>query len=174
MTHTLAEGTLEWPRDSVSCRELAPESKAMCPATINIGRRRAFRWSRDAREMVRMELSRNAAGEPICLNNLVSSLVRESGHPRDACLRFARQMGITQKRKYRAWSEEEHQKLLALLNSNSVAGIAGKLNRSRWAVYAHLRRLRAIGTPGDLCSTGYGAELDPSRIAASACGACAS
>ena len=35
----------------------------MCPATINIGRRRAFRWSRDAREMVRMELSRDAAGE---------------------------------------------------------------------------------------------------------------
>jgi hypothetical protein len=167
MTHTLAEGTLEWPRDSVSCRELAPESKAMCPATINIGRRRAFRWSRDAREMVRMELSRDAAGEAICLSNLVSSLVRESGHPRDACLRFARQMGITQKRKYRVWSEEEQQQLLALLNSNSVAGIAGKLNRSQWAVYAHLRRLRAIGIPSGIYAAGYGADPDRSRIAAS-------
>jgi hypothetical protein len=141
------------------------ESKAMCPATINPGRRRAFRWSRNAREMVRLELSRNVAGEPICLSNLVSSLVRESGHPRDACLRFARQMGITQKRKYRVWSEEEQQRLLVLLNSNySVAGIAGKLNRSHWAIYAHLRRRRAVGTPGDLCSAGYGAELDYPRL----------
>ena len=138
----------------------------MCPATINIGRRRAFRWSRDAREMVRMELSRDAAGEPICLSDLISSLVRESGHPRDACLRFARQMGITQKRKYRVWSEEEQQELVALLNSDSVAGIAGKLNRSHWAVYAQLRRLGAIGTPADLCSAENAAELDRSRIAA--------
>jgi hypothetical protein len=141
----------------------------MCPAPISTGRRRAFRWSREAREMVRMELSRDAAGEPVSLNKLISSLVRESGHPRDACLRFARQMGISRKRKYRAWSEEEQQQLLALLNSNSVAFIAGKLNRSRWAVYAHLRRLRAIGTPSDLFSAGYGAELDRSRIAACAC-----
>jgi hypothetical protein len=141
----------------------------MCPTTIKIGRRRAFRWSRAAREMVRRELSRDAAGEAICLSNLVSSLVRESGHPRDACLRFARQMGIRQKRKYRVWSEEEQQQLLALLNSNTVAAIAGKLNRSRWAVYAHLRRLRAIGTPTDLFSAGYGAELDQSWIVACAC-----
>jgi hypothetical protein len=146
----------------------------MCPAIINTGRRRAFRWSREAREMVRMELSRDAAGEPVSLSDLISSLVRESGHPRDACLRFARQMGITQKRKYRVWSEEEHQQLLALLNSNSVAGIAGKLNRSHWAIYAQLRRLSAIGTPGGLYAAGYGAELDRSRIAASACGGCAS
>jgi hypothetical protein len=146
----------------------------MCPTTIKIGRRRAFRWSRAAREMVRLELSRDAAGETICLSNLVSSLVRESGHPRDACLRFARQMGIAQKRKYRVWPEEEQQQLLALLSSNSVAGIAGKLNRSRWAVYAQLRRLGAIGTPANLCSAGYGADLDRSRIAASACGGCAS
>ena len=174
MTHTLAEGTLESRSDSSLSCDLAPESKAMCPATINIGRRRAFRWSRDAREMVRMELSRDTAGEPVCLSNLISSLVRESGHPRDACLRFARQMGITQKRKYRVWSEEEQQQLLALLNSNSVAGIAGKLNRSRWAVYAQLRRLGAISTPADLCSAEYGGELDRSRIAACACGGRAS
>jgi hypothetical protein len=117
--------------------------------------------------MVRRELSRDAAGEAICLSNLVSSLVRESGHPRDACLRFARQMGITQKRKYRVWSEEEQQQLLALLNCNSVAGIAGKLNRSQWAVYAHLRRLRAIGIPSGIYAAGYGADPDRSRIAAS-------
>jgi hypothetical protein len=147
----------------------------MCSATINPGRRRAFRWSREAREMVRLELSRDAAGEPICMSELISSLVRESGHPRDACLRFARQMGITQKRKYRVWSEEEQQELLALLNSkNPVAGIAGKLNRSRWAVYAHLRRLRTIGTTGDLYSAGYGAGLDRSRMTACACGGRAS
>jgi len=76
-------------------------------------------------------------------------------------------MGITQKRKYRVWSEEEQQELLALLNSeNSVDGIAGKLNRSRWAVYAHIRRLRTIDISGELYSAGYVAELDQSQIAA--------
>jgi hypothetical protein len=167
VTHTLAEGTLDWRRYSKPPAVAGRESKAMCPATINPGRRRAFRWSREAREMVRLELSRDAAGEPICMSDLISSLVRESGHPRDACLRFARQMGITQKRKYRVWSEEEQQELLALLNSNnSVAAIAGKFNRSRWAVYAHLRRLRSIDIPGERYSAGYVAEPDRSQIAA--------
>lgn len=105
--------------------------------------------------MVRAELSRHAAGNPIRLRDLISCLVRESGHPRDACLRFARQMGITQKRNYRVWSDEDRQQLLTLLKCNSVAVIAAKLNRSRSAVYSQIRQIGRSGAAGEDGNTKY-------------------
>jgi hypothetical protein len=139
VTHTLAEGTLDiTSRGFVWLPEFTARNSMV--------RRRDFKWSGCAREIVRTAMSGNADGRPVRLRDLISSLVRESGHPRDACLRFARPMGISHKRDYRGWSDEDRQRLLAL-KSDSVAVIAVKLNRSPWAVYAHLRRLRLIGNP---------------------------
>lgn len=107
-----------------------------------MARRRTFKWSKNAREMVRQELSRSAlAGDRIRLRDLTSALAQESGNPRDACLRFTRQMGVSQKRDYRAWTEKERAYLCSLWQSHSVAFIAADLNRPRPAIYAMLRRL---------------------------------
>jgi hypothetical protein len=95
-----------------------------------------------AREMVRSEMARaRQENKPVMLRELVTALSRESGNPRAACLRFARQMGIEQKRDYRPWSEKEQQQLLYLLESQSVRVISLRLKRSQFAIYAMLHRL---------------------------------
>lgn len=104
--------------------------------------RRTFRWSMQAREMVRTEIARaRQENKPVMLPELVTALTRESGNPRAACFRFARQMGIEQKRDYRPWSEKEQQQLLYLLESQTVRAISSRLKRSRFAIYAMLHRL---------------------------------
>ena len=104
--------------------------------------RRTFRWSMKAREMVRTEIARaRQESKPVMLRELVTALNRESGNPRAACFRFARQMGIEQKREYRCWSEKEQQQLVYLLESQTVKVVASRLRRSRFAIYAMLHRL---------------------------------
>src|ERR1700737_668255 len=58
--------------------------------------RRFFRWSRDSRELVSANLK--ASGSE--LSELIDKLETQSGNPRDACLRFARQLGVKTGRKY--------------------------------------------------------------------------
>lgn len=104
--------------------------------------RRTFRWSMQAREMVRAAIARaQQENKPVMLGELVTALSQESGHPRAACFRFARQMGVEQKRDYRHWSEKEQQQLLYLLESQSVRAIALRLKRTQFAIYAMLHRL---------------------------------
>jgi hypothetical protein len=38
-----------------------------------------------------------------------------NGNPRDACLRFLRQMGVKERRSYREWTKTEQQRLLDLM-----------------------------------------------------------
>jgi hypothetical protein len=79
--------------------------------------------------------------QPVRLRDLVTALTRESGHPRDACLRFARQLGVSQKREYRLWTEKEQQQLLFMLESQPVRLVALKLKRSQFALYGMLHRM---------------------------------
>ncbi len=38
---------------------------------------------------------------------LIAELAEKSGNPRDACLRFVRQLGVTTRRHYRKWPERD-------------------------------------------------------------------
>src|SRR5579871_724357 len=106
------------------------------PPNTAIGRR-TFRWSKNARELVRT--NKNAQGSE--LRTLISKLVEESGYPRWACWRFARRMGIRSKRAQRAWTPSEQQRLLKLLDLHSVDEIAKLMGRSKSSIWHMLYRL---------------------------------
>src|SRR5712692_7406994 len=85
--------------------------------------RRNFRWSGEAREVVRAyrsEAERLGQGAQPALKWLITRLVQVSGNPRDACWRFARQSGIGEKQAYRPWTRGEQQKLLDLIATHPV------------------------------------------------------
>jgi hypothetical protein len=90
-------------------------------------RRREFRWSKAARDLVRANM--NAAGTEV--SALVTRLVEESGNPRWACRRFVRRMGIQSKRPQRIWTASEQQRLLKLIDLHPVDGSSSKPKWSR-------------------------------------------
>src|SRR5262249_16423302 len=74
-------------------------------------------------------------------HRLINALEKISGHPRRACLRFARQMGFADKRFYKEWTEREIADLLRLYKINTPRVLAAKLHRPVQSVRAKLRRL---------------------------------
>jgi hypothetical protein len=113
--------------------------------------RRAFRWPREAREMVRAFLSTNDGterGAQPDLRSLVTRLVQISGNPRDACWRFARQAGLRTKQSYRPWTRGEQQKLLDLIAIHPVHEVTVLLRRSPASVRSMLQRLGATAKMG--------------------------
>jgi hypothetical protein len=76
---------------------------------------------------------------------LVAKLIDVSGNPRDACLRFLRQLGITQRRQYHEWTKAEQQRLLDLVSSVPVKEAAKNMRRTPASVRSMLHRL----DPGD-------------------------
>jgi hypothetical protein len=116
-----------------------------------VRKRRAFRWSKEARDLVREYKERanrsreqNQADQRV----LVTKLVEVSGNPRDACLRFLRQLGVEQKRSYREWTKPEQQRLLSLITTMPVGEAAKVLRRSAGSVRSMLHRLGIGGTTG--------------------------
>jgi hypothetical protein len=107
-------------------------------------RRRSFRWSKEARELVRSNLQVRGPDA----KNLISNLVELSGNPRDACIRFAHQLGLRAKRTYNKWPQQEQQRLLRLIELYPVREAARRMRRSEFAVYAMLRRMGASATMG--------------------------
>ena len=110
-------------------------------------KRRSFRWSKEARDLVRSNL--DARGRR--LTELITSLAQLSGNPRRACQRFARHMGLRAKRVYRDWLEEERQRLLRLIERHPVREVAKLMRRSEFSIFRMLRRLgagRAMGKNG--------------------------
>src|SRR5713226_3033824 len=86
-------------------------------------KRRMFRWPQEARELVsayKERLRTIPRGDGAVRRLLVARLVAVSGNPRDACLRFLRQLGVAQKRSYREWTKAEQQRLLDLVASMPV------------------------------------------------------
>ena len=113
--------------------------------------RRAFRWSKAARDLVRANT--DAAGS--ALSALVTSLVEESGNPRWACLRFVRSMGIRTRRQYRTWTKQEQQRLLKLIDLHPVPEISQLMRRSQSSVWHMLQRLGANAKMGKDSFTKY-------------------
>src|SRR5215468_2068028 len=110
----------------------------------NSGQRRkprTFRWSRTARAEVAVNI--NAEGPQ--LRELVTKLAEISGNPRDACLRFARQLGLKAKQPYRRWTEEELKKLENELEVHKVRKVAIRLGRTPTQVYGMMHRLGISG-----------------------------
>src|SRR5215470_4883045 len=98
---------------------------------------RVFRWSQTARDAVRANI--NASGAE--LNQLITRISQETGNPRDACLRFARQLGVKAKRPYRRWPKREQDDLEHLLELYPVRMVALKLRRQIHQIYGMCRRL---------------------------------
>ncbi len=120
----------------------------------NAGRkRRTFRWTKEARELVRTYLNSQRAqpreqesGRE--LRVLVAKLVKVSGNPRDACRRFARLSGVNGKRAYCRWPERTRQRLLDLIAAQPLPEVAIAMRRSPGSIRSMLYRLGANARMG--------------------------
>ena len=101
-------------------------------------KRRTFRWSSAARELVDANLK--VSGYPLRL--VITQLVKMTGNPRSACRRFVRRMGNKAKSSYKRWPVSEQQRLLEMLDKHSISEAASRMRCSQSAVYGMLRRLR--------------------------------
>jgi hypothetical protein len=106
--------------------------------------RREFRWTKEARDLVRARANLS----PSELSCLFTALEDMSGNPRWACRRFVRSMGLKSKRPQRAWSTAEQQRLLKLLDLHPVQEIAKVLRRSQSSVWHMLQRMGANAKMG--------------------------
>lgn len=101
-------------------------------------KRRTFRWSAQARELVNANLK--ASGYQ--LRRVVMQLVEMTGHPRSACRRFVYRMGNKGKTRHKKWPMAEQQRLLELLDKYTIGEAAQRMRCSKSAVYGMLRRLK--------------------------------
>jgi len=137
-------GTFTAPQDP------APGSSSMSE-TDGVPKRRMFRWPKDARELVRRykeQTSRSQEHQETDRRTLLTKLTEISGNPRDACLRFLRELGINQKRAYREWTKSEQQRLLDLITAMPVEEAAKSLRRPAGSVRSMLHRLGIGGKTG--------------------------
>jgi hypothetical protein len=116
-----------------------------------VHKRRMFRWSNETTELVR-EYKKRSNGKPEHSESdrrrLVTKLAEISGNPRDACLRFLRELGVSQKRSYREWTKPEQQRLIDLVSSMPVEEAARVLRRPATSVRSMLHRLGVGGKTG--------------------------
>lgn len=115
------------------------------------GKRREFRWSQTARDLVRANVHAN--GKP--LRALITAIEQESGFPRWACWRFARTLGVRSKRQQRPWTPPEEQRLIKLLDLYPLDEIARLMRRSRSSIFHKLYRLGANAKMGQDSFTKY-------------------
>src|ERR1700728_1046289 len=116
-----------------------------------VHKRRVFSWSKEAVELAREykeRTNRSQENNEIGRRKLVTKLVEISGNPRDACLRFLRELGVNQKRVYREWTKPEQQRLLDLISSLPVEEVAKILRRPAGSVRSLLHRLGMGGKNG--------------------------
>jgi hypothetical protein len=116
-----------------------------------VHKRRMFRWRKEARELVREykeRTSRSQEHTDTGRRMLVTKLATISGHPRDACLRLLRELGVNQKRAYREWTKPEQQRLLDLIVTMPVEEAAKILRRPAGSVRSMLHRLGMGGKTG--------------------------
>jgi hypothetical protein len=116
-----------------------------------VHKRRVFRWSKEATELAREykeRTNRSQENNETGRRKLVTTLAESSGNPRDACLRFLRELGVHQKRAYREWTKPEQQRLLDLISSLPVEEVAKILRRPAGSVRSMLHRLGMGGKTG--------------------------
>jgi hypothetical protein len=116
----------------------------------NVRRRRTFRWPKEARELIRayQRMSEVQEHSEADRRLLVTRLAGISGNPRDACLRFLRELGVNQKRLYREWTKTEQQRLMDLITTMPVEEAAKSLRRSAGSLRSMLHRLGIGGQTG--------------------------
>jgi hypothetical protein len=116
-----------------------------------VHKRRVFRWCNQATELAR-EYKERANGRQKHSESdrrrLVTKLAEVSGNPRDACLRFLRELGVNQRRAYREWTKPEQQRLMDLVSSMPVEEAAKILRRPATSVRSMLHRLGVGGKTG--------------------------
>jgi len=106
--------------------------------------RRTFVWPPSAKQLVidcrrrTMSVGERSRSDK---EQLISKLVEISGNPRDACLRFLRRLGVTEKRSYRGWTTREQQRLIELIEDVTVEEAARILRRPPASVRSMLHRL---------------------------------
>jgi hypothetical protein len=88
-------------------------------------------------------------------SSLITDIATLTGHPRDVCLRFARQLGLRDRRAYKEWTKAEQQRLLDLITLNPPHEVAKLLNRTTGSVYRMLYRLGASSQMGREWFTAY-------------------
>src|SRR4029077_13703060 len=116
-----------------------------------VHKRRVFRWSKQARDLVREYKEGTNRRKEHCEADrraLVTRLAEISRNPRDACLRLLRQLGVEHKRSYREWTKPEQQRLLDLIATMPVEEAAKVLRRPAGSVRSMLHRLGVGGTTG--------------------------
>lgn len=116
-----------------------------------VPKRRVFRWPKEAIELVRQYRERTCRSREhgeTGRRMLVTKLAEISGNPRDACLRFLRELGINHKRAYHEWTKPEQQRLLDLITSMPVEEAAKVLRRPAGSVRSMLHRLGIGGKTG--------------------------
>jgi hypothetical protein len=109
-----------------------------------VHKRRAFRWPKEARDLIRAYKERTSRGQEhneTGRRTLITKLAAMSGNPRDACLRFLRQLGVNERRAYREWTKPEQQRLLDLITTMPVEEAAKNLRRPAGSVRSMLHRL---------------------------------
>lgn len=102
---------------------------------------RIFKWSRTARQIILANL--NASGSE--LRHLITEVSQITGNPRDACRRFAHQLGLKAKQNYRRWSKEDLAQMENDLEVHKVRKVAIRLGRTPNQVYGMMHRLGISG-----------------------------
>jgi hypothetical protein len=131
-------------------RTQPPEGSSMGEADGD-HKRRMFRWPKEARELAReykKQTSKSEEHNETGRRQLVTRLAEISGNPRDACLRFLRELGLNQKRAYREWTKPEQQRLVDLITTMPVEEAAKILRRPAGSVRSMLHRLGIGGKTG--------------------------
>ena len=116
-------------------------------------KRRVFRWSKSARDLVRDYLETAQPRPDVTrqspeLKALVTRLTTMTGNPRDACLRFARQLGVSERDTHKDWTNDDKQRLLDLSARYPLKEAARLLGRSYSSVRSTLHRLGATAQMG--------------------------
>ncbi len=141
---------VDGPGTLTAIRTQPPEGSSMGEAD-GVHKRRMFRWPKEARELAREykeRTSRSQEHNETGRRMLVTKLAAISGNPRDACLRFLRELGVNQKRAYREWTKPEQQRLLDLITAMPVEEAAKILRRPAGSVRSMLHRLGIGGKTG--------------------------
>jgi hypothetical protein len=123
-----------------------PSSKSQTPflymsSASGQRRRRVFLWSDEVKQYALNKRIGSVSQQSNTERQLVAKLEEMSGNPRDACLRFLKQLGAVPRRGYRSWTKPEQQRLVDLINGMPIEEAARVLGRTTTSVRAMLHRL---------------------------------
>ena len=107
-------------------------------------KRRTFHWSDETKQFVadhRQRIEKFGNHRRGDKEQILLRLAEISGNPRDACLRFLRRFGVSDRRSYREWTTREQQRLIELMDDVPVEEAARVLRRPPASVRSMLHRL---------------------------------